>query len=360
MGDDEETASQQAGRKPKYPCLRCRKAVTKNSKSVKCGTCQLWVHTECEKMSDEMYNLLAQQRAIMWFCDSCLASAAKIEQTVKTYVEQIKEVEKRVAGIEQTVKGIDRRTEKVEEQLKGRDDKLDKKIDKNSEDLCEEMSERELRKNNAILYKVPELEGENVSGRDKYDWDKKTCLNIFKALNLRFDEDDIKFCKRLGDKGISRPLILGFFSESDRNKFLRKSKDLDKTFFKEVNAAPDLTKRQREREQRLKREAEKRNEELSEDDKSKNLVWAVVGAKGERRLVKITARDQSNRSQWGRSQRAQEPDRRQPRPRRTRDNRGSEMEEDLTDHEMSQDNNKKRKNRSESTSEEEQRPPGKK
>ncbi len=36
----------------------------------------------------------------------------------------------------------------------------------------------------------------------------------------------------------------------------------------------------------------KRNREMNEEDRAKNLVWAVVGRKGEKRLVK-TFRDRA-------------------------------------------------------------------
>ncbi len=41
----------------------------------------------------------------------------------------------------------------------------------------------------------------------------------------------------------------------------------------------------------MKVEADDRNENLTEDDLSKNLRWAVVGARGERRLIKTKARN---------------------------------------------------------------------
>ena len=47
------------GKAPKYPCLRCRKAVEKDQRSFQCQTCQLWVHTECENISDELFKILA-------------------------------------------------------------------------------------------------------------------------------------------------------------------------------------------------------------------------------------------------------------------------------------------------------------
>jgi len=43
----------------KFPCIRCKKSVAKNSKSVKCHICQQWVHVDCEGMPPELYNILA-------------------------------------------------------------------------------------------------------------------------------------------------------------------------------------------------------------------------------------------------------------------------------------------------------------
>ena len=54
-------AAAAVGRKPKYPCLRCRKAVAKNTKAVKCNACDQWVHVECEQMSAEMYKIICDQ-----------------------------------------------------------------------------------------------------------------------------------------------------------------------------------------------------------------------------------------------------------------------------------------------------------
>ena len=43
----------------------------------------------------------------------------------------------------------------------------------------------------------------------------------------------------------------------------------------------------------MRREVGRRNDRLTQEDRQKNLVWAVVGAKGERRMVKTTARDRN-------------------------------------------------------------------
>jgi hypothetical protein len=48
----------------------------------------------------------------------------------------------------------------------------------------------------------------------------------------------------------------------------------------------DLTKKQRQEETGMQDEAVKRKMELSSEDRAKNLVWAMISRKGDRRLVK--------------------------------------------------------------------------
>ena len=202
------------------------------------------------------------------------------------------------------VQGLDKEVKRIGENLKARDDKIDGKLKKNKADVFEEIREREMRKKNAILYRVDEHENEEASGGERREWDRKLCLEILTTLRMGLEESDIKFCRRLGEKGREpRPLCIGFFSEADRDRLLRRGRELEKTRFKEVSICPDLTWMQREEETELRKEAERRNEqELTEEDTAKNLIWAVVGGKGQRRLVKTTAREQysSHQSQRGR------------------------------------------------------------
>jgi hypothetical protein len=49
---------------------------------------------------------------------------------------------------------------------------------------------------------------------------------------------------------------------------------------------------QREEEKEMKKEADRRNTQLAEQDKAKNLQWMVVGARGEKRIIKAVPREQ--------------------------------------------------------------------
>jgi hypothetical protein len=83
----QDNAPQQ--KKGKYPCIRCKKNVTKTSKSVKCACCELWVHVECEQISPELFTILSNPERfggnVMWNCDSCTSSVSRLHLIVGQY-----------------------------------------------------------------------------------------------------------------------------------------------------------------------------------------------------------------------------------------------------------------------------------
>ena len=155
------------GPKAKFPCIRCKNNVAKNSKSVRCGTCLLWVHTECEKMEPELYNILAHPErfgAITWTCDSCVANNARIEQVVKAYTEKMKNLEERLVSNEQTVKDLDKKVSRIDDKLKEREENVGKAVKKSELNIFDEFRERDVRKRNIVLYRVAEHENERATG----------------------------------------------------------------------------------------------------------------------------------------------------------------------------------------------------
>ena len=81
-------------------------------------------------------------------------------------------------------------------------------------------------------------------------------------------------------------MIVGLLREFQKEDLLDKARELKNTTFEEVGITPDLTQEQRRDEGDMVKEAEKRNETLNAEDRSKNLRWMVVGRKGEKRIIK--------------------------------------------------------------------------
>jgi hypothetical protein len=130
------------------------------------------------------------------------------------------------------------------------------------------------------------------SSEERRAWDMKSCDNIFTALKLNMTSANaVKFCRRVGEKGEGpRPLVVGLRREWQKEDLLESAKNLRSTQYADVVIIPDLTKEQRQEEADMHSEATRRNGELTQEDRAKNLEWMVVGARGERRIVKGTVR----------------------------------------------------------------------
>ena len=167
--------------------------------------------------------------------------------------------------------------------MNSREEDVANAVKKGENEVFDEMREREIRRSNVVMYRVKEHGGERATGGERLEWDRQQCVKICLALKLDLTNDDIKFCRRLGEKGAeARPLVVGLYSEGDKNKILRRARNLKKTTFREATVCQDLTKRQRNEEQDLWKEAEKRNKSLSEEDVSKNLKWPWWGREEKR------------------------------------------------------------------------------
>jgi hypothetical protein len=283
--------SSQARTNAKYPCIRCKKNVGRNS--VRCNICQLWIHSECGGLSKELLNILANPAkygagCVIWNCDSCQASAARLDKRMNALEVKFSEVESRVTRSEGIVQDATRRVDNVETRQSKLEQNMEQEREKIRSEMAEEMREREIRKKNVVMHRVGEAGPEVKSVEERKAWDLKSCDNIFRALDLDMDsESAVKFVRRVGERGEGpRPLIVGLKKEWQKEELMENAKNLKNTHFPEVMIVPDLTKEQRKEEAAMSSEAEKRNENLSEEDRSKNLQWMVVGVRGEKRLVK--------------------------------------------------------------------------
>jgi hypothetical protein len=131
---------------------------------------------------------------------------------------------------------------------------------------------------------------EGTTGRGRWDWDVRSCRNLFSALRINLAEDCIKFCRRVGEPGaVPRPLVVGFHEEADRARLLRS--DTRGTVFENMEVCPDLTKKQRQEETGMQEEAVKRNMNLSDEDRAKKLGVRCGGAEGSKNIGEKAGRE---------------------------------------------------------------------
>ena len=283
---------------PKHPCIRCKNNVGKEY-AVKCGVCEQWVHKDCEGIPEEVFKFISAnvQRGVLWQCTSCQASTAKLDAAVKSLRSDLTSVTSRVEKMEENSKLVDSRLGQVEGQVGNLQNEVSKVREEVAASIFEEMRLREERKNNILLHNVQE------PPRSTWEEEKSGDVALFNSimsemqLDIKFEKDTF-FSRRLGARTDSRarPLLVGLRTEATKLVILESAKKLASTKFSAVAVVPDLTKQQREADDGLREEANRRNANLSQQDKAKNLKWVVVGRKGTRKLIKKQA-DQTHSHQ---------------------------------------------------------------
>ncbi len=281
---------------PSATCLGCSKKFNKTDYSLQCTVCGLWIHKTCSGLSDDGYKFVSEQLQTTgvgyWACRACASYAVNMNHRLKQMEDKMEQYLKKVDTNTTALKVVDKKVEDISAVVKRNEDKTDKLVKQSELSVYDEMRERETRRLNVVFFGIPELNERNATGKDKLEWDRKSCCNVFDALELDLGENSIKFCRRIGEKlDKPRPLVTGFWTEMERAMLLKNAKKLEKTSFSNVNVAADLSKIQRDQEKEMKKEAKRRNAQLSEEDQSKNLQWMVVGARGEKRFVKTIPRD---------------------------------------------------------------------
>ena len=194
------------GKTAKHPCIVCKNNVgrTKGVRAVQCKTCKLWVHAGCEKMSKEVYNLLKQHEktgGISWNWRSCLASAARLDAAIKNIECRVKEVEVRIVRNKGSTQAVEKRMDVMEKRQEDGEKREEERENRIGDKLLEEIRERKQRKRNVIIHRVEVAGDEAKEIEERKDSDLDSCNNIFEALGIRTSREDIKFCRRVGERG---------------------------------------------------------------------------------------------------------------------------------------------------------------
>ncbi len=348
----------------KDPCLGCGENCTGKQYSVHCTLCKLWCHKECAGLSDQLFKMLELQRKetgqAFWACRSCMNFASSITTKVQEVDKKVEELRGQVKenrdGIERTNDNV----KKVEKKVERMERKAEDAERKSENGMYEEMRAREAIKRNLIIHGLEEPDSRYKTDKEKTEADLAECDKIFRATGGQARKRDIRFCRRIGERGqAKRPILLGMKTEDIKTDLLDRAPQLQRTDYKHVTIGPDQTRKQRKAEADLKEQMERKNrEELTEEDRSKNLQWMVIGRKGEKRVVKAQAREeQSGEPGWRRGEWREQGNRRRQRGaskerRRTPERSSSPMEQE------SQDRSKRgRRSGTESEEEREEEPP---
>ena len=152
-----------------------------------------------------------------------------------------------------------------------------------------EQRDKENRRNNVILYKVPESNADRADDRNKAD--VSFCLQLFNnCLSVGMAEEDLLHVFRLGRREGTddRPLMVQLASYTYKNLIMQslyKLKHAEQKF-RGIILAHDMTMLEREECKKLVAETKR----LAQQDTSGEYLYRVRGNPGQMRVVKIKRR----------------------------------------------------------------------
>ena len=273
-------------------CGKCGKRVLNNQDAIACDLCKIWHHIGCVGIAKDEYKFLRKTKRIKWFCITCDRMFGNMAAANRELKDKIDRMEGNQNSLENRLGGLQTEFKKMNEALMnltveigrlksegniGPRPRLDEVRAESqvptTELIREEMREikdKEMRKNNLVLYNVPESNEEEARGRKAEDGE--WCRKIFsgrEGLGLNVGEEEIVEIIRLGRReelsnvgnGMKpRPMLVRMSSATIKWEIIKNGKKLKNAneVFKKIYIAPDLTKKEREEDKKLREELEQK------------------------------------------------------------------------------------------------------
>lgn len=265
-------------------CIVCNKTFTgEDDKLLQCERCNSWECLACVGYSTEEYEMLTKRPKVHWFCDPCQSPALyavqtdnEIEERCNHYLQNFtsriskleEEMELKASKVDLEHQAAQLLAVKASLVEKGHtlEQDIDNKVEEKLSEYERERKEREKRKANLIVYKIPEPTSEEPEERKKEDTAK--IAEILEQLEL--PDIELKNVVRLNTKaeGASnsvRPTKVVFNSSADKEQILQRMQSLrtsedeaERKKLENIHVAADRTFRQRADYRKLKQELDER------------------------------------------------------------------------------------------------------
>ena len=267
-----------------YPCIYCGNNAAKSA--VQCTICALWCHMSCTGLSKEAIRGLEVQAKEVglayWACRACMNFNTKWNKQMSEVSKRQDETEARVESNSDRIDEVMKMTEELRQELRTQVKKTEGLQERMKKVMDSELREREARRLNLVIHGLLEPEDSLKDPKERMERDKEECERLFIAMKARTRYKAVRFCRHIGERGRDpRPVVFGVHSEEEKRHLLEKAKELRSTRYENVTIVPDMTKSRKRGEQKLREEADSRNELLTTEDRDKNLKWIVVGKRRE-------------------------------------------------------------------------------
>ena len=302
-------------------CVACKVSITDDTPALNCDGCgEIWKCSACLGLDEDIYDLLVHSAAsLKWLCDKCDSAISnrdmkmpdKVMEILEEILQRSKTIEERLSNIEATMEekadkatvcDLERRMEALEHKIsdelevdlkkmndqmknvvvdKGEEKhnhlvKLDTNISDNVELSLKEMEDRSRRKENLVIFNVPESSSEDREERKLYDISE--VVDIFKDLKIDTPvSNPVRLGLKTSDSKYPRPLRVTVPDEETKWRVVKEAKNLATTGKENhvrVFIKRDMTRFEREQDATLRKKLmEMRKNEEDKGGKDQWTIW---------------------------------------------------------------------------------------
>ena len=298
------------GKGEEEKCKACGTVIDSNSKAISCNFCEKWLCIECLGISAVLYKELVgnPDAPVIIPCKDCSSHVASMNKMSFTLNEvksrqddtfrQLNDLSKEMSSLNNELKKtvqkavkeevsmqiglkmeeveraleskMNKRLNEMENEVKGATSNMHqddtKKIQEIVTEALNEDKEREKRKPNLMMFRVPE--SSSIDSQERIEYDKKIAAKVLRHLEDRDDIiGNIKRVFRMGRKHTEqsiRPLKIVFDNPDTKYNFLRNSYKLsavDDESVRNISISNDRTPTEISQYRKLREELDRRTSE---------------------------------------------------------------------------------------------------
>ncbi|KAK4297337.1 hypothetical protein Pmani_011648 [Petrolisthes manimaculis] len=235
-------------------CGDCGVRVGDADNGVQCEFCKLWYHAGCCKVSIKTYKTLKDEPSLPWSCKTCKSKISRNLAEVERLREEIFNLKKELRELNRHNNWVKQQAEDNEAKWEDRGRIMAEQAADKMMERMREKEDKEKRRNNLIMFNVPESDKEET--RDRVKEDTEICEHIF-VQKLEVENFKIEKVVRLGKKanGRIRPTLVRVEDEETKWRLISRGKMLKNDAeekMKKIGMSPDLTKTEQQENKRLR------------------------------------------------------------------------------------------------------------
>ena len=186
------------GKQNSDACGRCEVTVRVGDNGLLCDSCETWYHAGCQQVSAQMFKILDENIDLQWLCHNCKNSARRSSLQIKQLQEENKNLKEENTALKDRLKLLEEKVLNLENRFSDADANVGLDLEEITNKVVENIKEREekqKRKNNIVMFNIPECRDRNVESRNNQDQGKS---EVIIRDHLKINEFEILEVSRIG------------------------------------------------------------------------------------------------------------------------------------------------------------------